>query len=70
MMSKSSEEVLNRAVQHAYELGHEYFTLEHVLLSLLDQNKITEIIEACGGSVSDIRTELENYIRKEVPKSN
>lgn len=69
MISKEAEEVLNRAVRYAFERQHEYFTLEHVLLSLLEEASILEIIQACGGSYLDLKKELEEYLLKEVPKN-
>jgi len=69
MISKKTEEVLNRAVRYAFERRQEYFTLEHVLLSLLDEPEVLEVIQACGGSYTEIIKDLEIYIEKEIPKS-
>jgi ATP-dependent Clp protease ATP-binding subunit ClpA len=68
MIGKRAEQVLNRAVGFAYERQHEYFTLEHVLLSLLEDESIKEVIEACGGDVDRTRLQLEDYVEREVPK--
>lgn len=70
MIGKKAEEVLNRAVRQAFEKRHEYFTLEHVLLSLLDDPEILETIQACGGSYTKLKEELEKYLDNEVPKAS
>lgn len=69
MIGRKAEAVLNRAVRYAVEQEHEYFTLEHVLWSLLADSKINETIKACGGSPLLIRQELEVYLQAEVPKA-
>lgn len=69
MIGRKAEIVLNRAVRYAFEQEHEYFTLEHVLWSLLGDSKIVETIQACGGSPGGIRLELEKYLQNEIPKA-
>ncbi len=69
MIGKKAESVLNRAVRLAVEKDHEYFTLEHVLWSLLTDEQVQETIRACGGDPAVLMTELEAYIQKEIPKS-
>ena len=70
MIGRKTEQVLNRAVTYAFERQHEYFTLEHVLLSLLEDSRIREIIEACGGDAASLRGELESFLETEIPKAN
>ncbi|OFZ18920.1 MAG: hypothetical protein A2X94_13270 [Bdellovibrionales bacterium GWB1_55_8] len=69
MIGRKAEIVLNRAVRFAVEQDHEYFTLEHVLWSLLRENEIVEIIDACGGEPVRMRTELEGYLETEIPRT-
>lgn len=69
MIGRKAETVLNRAVRSAVDQEHEYFTLEHVLWSLLADSKISETIQACGGNPGEIRLELEDYLRVEIPKA-
>ncbi|MGE0614657.1 MAG: ATP-dependent Clp protease ATP-binding subunit ClpA [Bacteriovoracia bacterium] len=68
MIGRDAEEVLNRAVRAAFERQHEYFTLEHVLFSLLEDADILEVIHACGGIASELKTDLVRYLDTEVPK--
>lgn len=70
MIGRKTELVLNRAVTHAFERQHEYFTLEHVLLSLLEDARIREILEACGGDTTGMREQLESFLETGVPKSS
>ncbi len=67
MIGRRAEEVLNRAVRFAYERQHEYFTLEHILLSLLEEPEILEVLQACNVSYLDVQKELETYLSKEIP---
>ena len=70
MIGRRAEEVLNRAVRFAFERSHEYFTLEHVLLSMLEDSNILDIISACGGSYLDLQKDLEDYLDREVPQKD
>jgi ATP-dependent Clp protease ATP-binding subunit ClpA len=69
MIGRKAETVLNRAVRYAVEHEHEYFTLEHVLWSLLAETSIVETVRACGGEAPQIRKELETYLASEIPKA-
>jgi ATP-dependent Clp protease ATP-binding subunit ClpA len=69
MIGRRAETVLNRAVRYAVEQEHEYFTLEHVLWSLLADSQISDTILATGGNPVVIRQELESYLQAEIPKA-
>lgn len=69
MIGRNAETVLNRAVRYAVEQEHEYFTIEHVLWSLLSDKSIKQIVEACGGNPASLRLELERHLSTEIPKS-
>ncbi len=68
MIGRKAEGVLNRAVRYAVEHDHEYFTLEHVLWSLIDEKDVTAAIAACGGDTLRLRKDLEAVMEKDVPK--
>lgn len=68
MIGKKAEQVVNRAVQYAMQNSHEYFTLEHVLWSLLEEEDIAETVRACGGDPIGLRSEIEAYLHKEIPQ--
>jgi ATP-dependent Clp protease ATP-binding subunit ClpA len=69
MIGKKAEAVLNRAVRYAVDHEHEYFTLEHVLWSLLSENPVLMAVRACGGDPFQLRKELEGYLATEIPKA-
>src|SRR4051812_24344187 len=67
MIGRKAEDVLNRAVRYAFDRRHEYFTLEHVFLSLLEDSTVGEIVRACGGDTTKMKQTLERYLDQEVP---
>lgn len=67
MIGKRAEIVMNRAISHAVEYSHEYFTLEHVLWSLLEETDVAETVRACGGDPIGLRADLESYLKREIP---
>lgn len=68
MIGKKAERVLNRAVGYAVEQNHEYFTLEHVFRSLLEEPLIKSTVTACGADPIALSNELDAYLRREIPK--
>jgi ATP-dependent Clp protease ATP-binding subunit ClpA len=70
MIGRKAEAVLNRAVRYAVEHEHEYFTLEHVLWSLVSERQIVDTVEACGGDIAKLQTDLDNYLSTEIPKAS
>ena len=69
MIGKQAEAVLNRAIQSAVDRGQEYFTLEHVLLSLLEDRAVARVLVACGVDVPELKKELSEIIDRDVPKA-
>lgn len=63
MISKELQTTLNLALAKASERRHEYLTLEHLLLALLEDKECCDILKACGGSVKDIRADLEEFLK-------
>ena len=68
MISNELEFYLNEAFLNAQNKHHEFVTLEHLLLSLLDMPEISEIIENCNGDISQLREQLKSFIEKNTPK--
>ncbi len=62
----SLEEVLHRALTIAHQARHEYATLEHLLLALLDDADANSVIRACQVDVEELRERLTNYIQSEL----
>src|SRR6478609_6404005 len=61
---------LDDAVKFAFDHGHEFVSLEHVLLALMRDPEAVEIIQACGGNVAELKTQLEDFLEKNCPKVN
>ena len=64
--SRSLEKALHRALAIANERSHEYATLEHLLLSLLDDNDAAAVMKACNVEIDALRRALENYVDNEL----
>ncbi|OPB29376.1 ATP-dependent Clp protease ATP-binding subunit ClpA [Bartonella sp. WD12.1] len=62
----SLEEVLHRALTIATQAQHEYATLEHLLLALLDDADASSVIHACQVDLEELRERLINYIQSEL----
>ena len=69
MISRKSEDVLNKAGRYAFERRHEYCTLEHVFWALLEDPKVRETVEACGVKPARLKRELEEYLEREMPRA-
>ena len=66
MISKELQNCLNEAYRAAREKNHGYLTLEHLLLSLLQNAEIIRIIHACGGSVQAILKDLDRFFEEQL----
>ena len=62
MLSDELKETLNAAIVDTQRRRHEYVTLEHLLLALLDDPNAREVIEGCGGDVDRLRAQLEDFL--------
>ena len=67
MLSSELEYCLNDAFQRARDQRHEFMTVEHLLLALLDVPKVYEILKACGSSISELRRQLTEFIEEQTP---
>ena len=64
--SRSLEEGLHRALALANERHHEYATLEHLLLSLMDDQDAAAVMRACNVDMDLLRQQLSNYVDNEL----
>jgi len=64
--SSSLEESLHRAIEYANERHHEYATLEHLLLSLIDDRDAASVMRACNVDVERLRAKLTDFLDKEL----
>ena len=67
MLSRDLEVTLNSAFKRARELRHEYMTVEHLLLGLLDNASAVQVLNACGADLSKLREELEQFVTQTTP---
>jgi ATP-dependent Clp protease ATP-binding subunit ClpA len=66
MLSPELQATLQRAVDDVRGRRHEYLTLEHLLLSVLDDPTGADIITKCGGDTEKLRGDLERFLEEEV----
>jgi ATP-dependent Clp protease ATP-binding subunit ClpA len=64
--SSALEETLHRAVGHANAHHHEYATLEHLLLALIDDVDAAAVMSACNVDLAKLRTALDAYIETDL----
>src|SRR5580704_13581912 len=63
--SQSLEQSLHRALAIANERHHQYATLEHLLLSLIDDSDAAAVMRACSVDLDKLRSSLVNYLETE-----
>ncbi|MFZ5734619.1 MAG: ATP-dependent Clp protease ATP-binding subunit ClpA [Pseudomonadota bacterium] len=63
--SQSLEQSLHRALAVANERHHQYATLEHLLLSLIDDSDAAAVMRACSVDLDKLRASLVNYLETE-----
>ncbi len=64
--SSSLEEALHRALAYANERSHEYATLEHLLLALIDDQDASAVMRACNVDLDELRERLTDYVDNEL----
>lgn len=67
MLSPQLEKCIRAAFQFATRHRHEYLTIEHLLLMLLDDPSVKEILENCGGKVEPLRNSLVKFLDENSP---
>ncbi len=65
-LSKNLETSLHRALEYANVRNHEYATLEHLLLALVDDRDAAAVMRACSVDLDQLRTRLVEYLDTEV----
>ncbi|HZU62310.1 MAG TPA: ATP-dependent Clp protease ATP-binding subunit ClpA, partial [Novosphingobium sp.] len=61
----SLEKTLHSALGHASERSHEYATLEHLLLALIDDPDAAQVMQACGVDLSELGDAVRQYLDQE-----
>jgi len=68
MLNKELEFTLNLAFKEAKEKRHEFMTVEHLLLSLLDNPAAGNVLQACDANIDSLRRDLIEFIDETTPK--
>jgi len=67
MLNKELEFTLNLAFKEAKEQRHEFMTVEHLLLALLDNPAAANVLHACEANIEELRRDLETFIQETTP---
>ena len=67
MIAQELEVSLHMAFVEARQQRHEFITVEHLLLALLDNPSAAEVLRACAANMDDLRKNLGNFIRENTP---
>jgi ATP-dependent Clp protease ATP-binding subunit ClpA len=65
-LSRSLEQSLHRAIRLASNHQHEYSTLEHLLLALVDDADAAQVIRACNVDIEQLRLSLTKYVEEDL----
>lgn len=67
MLSRELEITLNKAFKVANDKRHEFITVEHLLLALLDNDSASMVLKSCGADIQALRTDLDEFIESTTP---
>jgi ATP-dependent Clp protease ATP-binding subunit ClpA len=67
MIAQELEVSLHMAFVEARQQRHEFITVEHLLLALLDNPSAAEVLRACAANIEDLRKSLVNFIKENTP---
>jgi ATP-dependent Clp protease ATP-binding subunit ClpA len=68
MLSSELELCLNEAFQAARDARHEFMTVEHLLLAIVDTPKVRDVLRSCGADVAKLRKDLKDFIDQTTPR--
>ena len=67
MIAQELEVSLHLAFVEARQKRHEFITVEHLLLAMLDNPSAAHVLRACGADIAELRTVLINFINTHMP---
>ncbi len=67
MIAQELEVSLHMAFVEARQQRHEFITVEHLLLALLDNPSAAEVLRACAANIEDLRKNLTSFIKENTP---
>ena len=68
MLSSELESCLNQAFQQARSARHEFLTVEHLLLAILDAPTVREVLEGCGADLDQLGSNLQQHVEANTPQ--
>jgi ATP-dependent Clp protease ATP-binding subunit ClpA len=68
MIAQELEVSLHMAFVEARQKRHEFITVEHLLLALLDNPTAAEVLRACGANMDELRKNLTQHIAEQTPR--
>ena len=67
MLDKELEYTLNLAFKEARAKRHEFVTVEHLLIALLENSSAVEVLKACGANTGRLRNNLIEFVDRTTP---
>ena len=67
MIAQELEVSLHMAFVEARQQRHEFITVEHLLLALIDNPSASEVLKACAANLDELRKSLHNFVRDNTP---
>ncbi|MDO9221488.1 MAG: AAA family ATPase, partial [Thiobacillus sp.] len=68
MIAQELEVTLHMAFMDARQKRHEFISVEHLLLAMLDNPSAIEVLRACGANIETMREQLDHFITEHTPK--
>jgi len=68
MIAQELEVSLHMAFMEARQKRHEFITVEHLLLAMLDNPSAAEVLRACAANIDDLRKKLSDFIERHTPR--
>ena len=68
MIAQELEVSLHMAFMEARQKRHEFITVEHLLLAMLDNSSAAEVLRACAANIDDLRQKLTDFIERHTPR--
>jgi ATP-dependent Clp protease ATP-binding subunit ClpA len=62
MLSEELKQTINNAIEDTQRRRHEYLTLEHLLLALLDDESAARVLRGCGADIQAVRQDIEDFL--------
>ena len=63
MLTPNLKKTLNRAMQLAADMNHEYITLEHLLFSLMDDSDVVPVLKECNINIKSLKSKINCFLK-------